>query len=91
MAQGGDIVDHDHVAAARDWRQIRGRVDQLSLRQGQDGLFPEMAAEEARWRDDSVSLARQSCDHLARDALDPADLGPDRCACIYGYERERHG
>jgi hypothetical protein len=43
--------------------------------------------QEGRRFDDAVSLARQACDHLARDALHPADLGPDGGACIYGYER----
>ena len=84
MPQRRDVVDHDHVAAAGGERgEVGGGEDQPRLAGGQrqHGLLPGVAGLEGepRGRHDHLvavgAQPRQALRQLARDPLDPADLG----------------
>ena len=90
MPQRSDVMDHEHVSAVAHRGEVGRRVQRGGARglDGQHGLLPSVpgAVGKAGGRPDHAvaigSQRRQPARHLARQALDPADLGTDGGACV---------
>ena len=92
MPKRRGVVNHDDIAWEEHRRQVRRRVQQRRPRgpERQRRLLPRVAGavgERRRRPDHRVAIGperRQAERHLARQALDAADLGADRGAGVDG-------
>ena len=88
----GGVVDHDDIAGEQHRCQVRRRVQQRRPRspEWQHRLLPRVAGavgERRRRPDRRIAIGserRKAHRHLAREALDAADLGADRGAGVDG-------